>query len=148
MGFGGILWSMKWLALFATLGACATSDDRPQTLAYITETILAPRCSQAECHSSVRRQSGYVFDTVEHAQESLADPNMTGSFGQPLITPGQPLSSTLLIVLGGVEDADGKRYEDNFGNRMPLDAPLPNLDVYYIGTWIKNGAAGYVPPGP
>jgi len=137
---------MKWLAFCALAAACTTTDDRPQTLAYITETILAPRCAQAECHSSVRKQSGYVFDTVEHAQASIADVNMLGSHGGALVKPGDEKASWLLIVIGGVEDSDGTREADVLGNRMPLDQPLPNLDVYFIGKWIENGAEGYTPP--
>lgn len=133
------------LHLLVALGACSTTDDRPQTLAYITETILVPKCAQAECHSSARKQSGYVFDTVEHAQQSMAGDSTTASVGE-LVVPGVRTSSQLLIVIGGVEDADGNRLADLFGRRMPLDEPLPNIDVYFIGNWIENGAAGFVPP--
>jgi hypothetical protein len=29
---------------------------------------------------------------------------------------------------------------------MPLRAPLANKDIFLIGTWIENGADGYVQP--
>jgi hypothetical protein len=76
---------MRCLALLAALGACATTDDRPQTLAYITETILVPNCATAECHSALENQNNYVFDTVEHAQKSL-DGTSNGTLGA-LIAP-------------------------------------------------------------
>ena len=130
---------LAWAAL--ALAACGvTTDDRPQTLSYVTETILAPNCAGAECHSAVVKQNGYVFDTVEHAQESLAK--------LPAITVGDPKSSYLMLVLGAVEDANGKRSADLYGNRMPYDQPLSNADIYLLGKWIENGAAGYTPPAP
>jgi hypothetical protein len=131
---------MRCLALLAALGACGTTDDRPQTLQFITEAILVPNCAQAECHSSFVKQDSYVFDTVEHAQTSLAV--------LPAITPGDPTASYLMFALGGVEMADGTRSTDNFGNRMPYDQPLSNADIYLIGKWIENGADGYTPPAP
>jgi len=139
---------MKCLALLAAvsgLWACGvTTDDRPQTLAYITETILAPNCATAECHSSTRAQAGYVFDTVQHAQDSLADANDTTGFRSfaALITVGDPANSPLVTVLngqGGYSQSTGKPL-------MPLDHPLPNKDIFFIGEWIQNGADGYVAP--
>ncbi len=131
---------MKYLALLGALAACATTDDRPQTLAYVTETVLAPNCAGAECHSALRRANDYVFDTVEHAQRSL-DGTSGGTLG-PLIapctaTPCDPSKSSLITVI---------TMQDSFGNRMPLDHPLANKDIFFIGTWIENGAAGYVQP--
>ncbi len=124
---------MKYLALLGVLAACSTTDDRPQTLAYITETILAPNCATAECHASLHAANGYVFDTVEHAQTSLAL-----HYAQlPMVVPGKPSESYLATVISS---------QDQFGNRMPLDHPLANLDVDFIGVWITNGADGFVPP--
>ncbi len=123
--------AMKYLVLgFGLwLAACGTTDDRPQTLAYVTEAILAPNCAGAECHSQLRQSYGYVFDTVAHAQASLANGN--------LVTPGDPGSSYLITVI---------TTEDRLGNRMPLDHPLDNKDIFFLGTWIRNGAEGYTPP--
>ncbi len=134
---------MKSLALLAALGACATTDDRPQTLAYVTETILAPNCASAECHSASKRQNHYVFDTVANAQASLAGTldGGTGTAGQLITvcaTPPCPPSDSALIAIITEKDA--------YGNRMPLDHPLSNKDIFLIGTWIENGAAGFVSP--
>ena len=125
--------AMKCVMLVAVLGlgACGTTDDRPQTLAYVTEAILAPNCASAECHSQLRQSYGYVFDTVAH---SLASMQMNN-----LVVPGDPDSSYLLQVIST---------QDSKGNRMPLDAPLDNKDIDFIGVWITNGADGFTPPPP
>ena len=52
--------------------ACGSAtDDRPATLDYITETILAPTCATAECHSDFKRQVGDQFDTPAGARRSI-----------------------------------------------------------------------------
>lgn len=113
------------------LGCVTETDPRPQTLEFITETILAPNCATAECHSDLKQQNGYIFDTVEHAEATLAY--------HDAITPGQPGKSILVGVIST---------EDSFGNRMPLDHPLANKDIFLIQEWVYNGAAGYTPPSP
>jgi hypothetical protein len=114
---------------------CTETDDRPQTLAYITETILAPNCATAECHSNLKQQSTVILDTVEHAHATLNNPNHND------VVPGDPDNSYLLEVI---------TTQDQFGNRMPLDHPLANKDIYLIKQWIVNGADGItlVPPLP
>ena len=63
---------MKLIILaFAALVACNVTDDRPETLAYITQTILEPSCGTAECHSAMKAEKGYVFDSVEATQHSM-----------------------------------------------------------------------------
>jgi hypothetical protein len=52
-------------------GACASDDGRPETLAYITETIFAPSCALAECHLAMTREFSYAFDNVALAQQAL-----------------------------------------------------------------------------
>ena len=110
------------------LAACGVHDDRPLTLAYVTETVLTPYCALPECHSSLRREYGYVFDSVAETQLSLKEGG--------LIDVGNPGGSYLLTVI-----TNG----DRFGNRMPLDSPLPNLDSVFIAQWITAGAPGYTP---
>jgi hypothetical protein len=122
------------LSLLVT-AACNTVDDRPETLAYITETVLAPNCGVAECHSSLRRQSNYVFDSVAEAQTSIKNGSLIVACTTPPC-PNAPGGSYLLRVI-----TDG----DIYGNRMPLDEPLPNLDAVLIAKWITDGAPGYVP---
>jgi len=127
--------SIALIALALVLAACGTNDDRPRTLADVTEMILAPNCGVAECHSSLRRQSGYIFDSVEGAQDSIKNGNLIETCAAPPCT-GAPGGSYLLTVI-----TNG----DRFGNRMPLDEPLPNLDAVMIADWITDGAPGYQP---
>jgi len=117
------------------IAACNTDDDRPATLAYVTETILAPNCGVAECHSSLHRQSNYVFDSVAATQISIKNGNLIVTCETPPC-PSAPGGSYLLTVI-----TDG----DVEGNRMPLDEPLPNLDAVLIANWIIDGAPGYTP---
>jgi hypothetical protein len=124
------------IAAVCALAACNVTDDRPETLAYITEAILAPSCGTAECHSAMKREKGYAFDTVENAQDSIAN----GELVEVCATPpcvGAPADSYLLTVITS---------QDVEGNRMPLDQPLANKSIYLIGNWITNGAEGYTPP--
>src|SRR5260221_14453134 len=63
---------MKLAVALVLFAACSATEDRPETLAFITETILAPSCGTTECHSSMVMRQGYAFDTVAAAQVSLA----------------------------------------------------------------------------
>src|SRR5882762_10165490 len=64
---------MNRLVLVALLaGACGSAtDDRPPTLDYITETILAPSCANAECHSAFKQAVGDQFDTPAATRRSI-----------------------------------------------------------------------------
>jgi hypothetical protein len=141
------------------LAACSSTDDRPRTLQYVTETILQPTCATAECHSAFKREDGYAFDNVFLAQQSLAGGPPTiplstsfgaligecdGLNGTP--TPGscstltdisQPGTSFLLTVIYD---------KDTLGDRMPYDATMPDEDKQFLSDWIQDGAPGYIPP--
>ncbi len=126
---------LKLALAVAALAACSVTDDRPETLAYITETILAPSCGTAECHSAMKRQSGYAFDSVGAAQDSIKNGALVAICATPPCDSA-PGSSYLLTVITN---------QDIYGNRMPLDQPLPNLDAVLIANWITAGAPGYTP---
>jgi len=114
------------LVAAAALAACSQSEnDRPLTLAYITEAILAPSCSQYTCHSSYRVAKGYAFDTVEAAQRSLSPPGV--------VNPLDAKSSLLYVVL------------TRNVKRMPYDSPLAQKDIDLILEWIDAGAPGLTP---
>jgi hypothetical protein len=114
---------MKRLVLIGALlgsasGACGvTTDDRPRTLQYITEAVLAPTCAAAQCHSARR--------TI---------------VGNGLVDPAAPSASTLYrsITVGAPSILN-----PGSGNvRMPFDAPMPDADVALILHWIEDGAPG------
>jgi len=112
--------------------ACGTENDqRPRTVEYVTEAILAPSCGNAQCHSSFRNAYGFAFDTVERAQQSLAN----GLVGAITLNTrdepeGEPASSLLINVLTRTRD------------RMPYDQPLPEPDINMLRRWIDFGAPG------
>jgi hypothetical protein len=128
--------------------ACST-DDRPErTLAYVTETVLAPTCAVAECHTAFKRQSGFAFDTVELAQESLAG-------GQDMIQLIQPCNAANTAAQTCPNDPDSSYLlkviydQDIYGDRMPYDSAMPDADKQLLTDWIGDGAPGFVPPsGP
>lgn len=129
---------MKRLVLIGALlaGACGTTDDRPRTLAYITDTILAPTCASAECHSAFKRQVGDEFDTVDAARRSIV--------GNGLVLPddiADPSSSFLIqsLTVGTLSILDPK---SGTKVRMPYDAPMPDADIDLIKAWIADGAPG------
>ncbi len=129
---------MRGLILLTVLSACSETDERPHTLAYITETILAPSCGTAECHSAMKRQNDYAFDTVENAEQSIRKGNLVIQCAMPPCQDAPSVSSLLTVISD----------KDVAGNRMPLDEPLANLDVYLIGEWIIDGSPGYQPTPP
>ena len=109
------------LVAVVALAACdQTDNDRPATVEYITEAILQPSCGQYDCHSSFRREKGYVFDTVATARSSLA-----------MIVVKQDVEASLLytVLIRPIK-------------RMPYDAPLPDKDIDLIAKWITDGAVG------
>jgi len=121
------------IAAWIAVAGCNATEDRPETLAYITEAILAPSCGTATCHSAMKREFGYAFDSVAGAQESMA----LGLIAPCAEAPCPPGNSYLIQVISTI---------DSRGNRMPLDAPLANKDIDLIATWIEDGAFGYTPP--
>ncbi|HEY4238498.1 MAG TPA: c-type cytochrome domain-containing protein [Kofleriaceae bacterium] len=118
---------LAWVALAVGLGACGQHiDDRPITVQYVTETILAPSCGTAECHSAFKQEDGYVFDTVDSALTSI---NNSG-----LVVCGEPEGSYLIQVMTRTKD------------RMPEDQPIANKDLELLEDWIANetGSDGVV----
>jgi hypothetical protein len=120
------MYRLVLVAAAALAGCSQTDNDRPATLAYITEAILQPSCSQYDCHSSFHRAKGYAFDTVEAARTSLALPG--------LVNKNESSSSLLYNVL--VRKL----------KRMPYDSPLADKDIELIQRWIDNGADGLDTP--
>jgi len=122
-----------WLALL--VAACAT-DDRPRTIDYVTEAILAPSCGTAECHSTFSAQLTDIFDTVKGARSSIVRNALVRLDSVPQYDPDAPGNATLIIWITRT---------DPFGlgiGRMPQDAPLPNEDVELLQRWISEGASG------
>jgi hypothetical protein len=122
--------------VLALLVACGTTkDDRPRTISYVTEAILAPTCGGAECHSTFAQNRGDVFDTVKAARKSLVDNGLI-SFDSTQYDPAKPSNAALIVWLTQI---------DPFGldiGRMPYDAPMPNADINFLEEFIREQAPG------
>ncbi|HEY3803871.1 MAG TPA: hypothetical protein VGL61_14750 [Kofleriaceae bacterium] len=140
------MWRFAW-PLLALVACGTTDDDRPRDAQYITDTILAPMCGQAECHSTFVQSDGVVFDTYEGMRESMIAPGMNdanpnGPVVGPLLAfddspydPAAPQESLLIQILTQTTDP-------NTGiDRMPLDAPLANADIQLLEAWIRGPVA-------
>lgn len=107
------------LLVFA--GACIEPQDRPASWSYIHAAIIAPSCATPTCHGALGARGGIVLDDRDDAYERL--------LGDRYVVPGAS-TSPLLYQLEGDER-----------QLMPPDAPLPQVDVELIRTWIVEGAA-------
>jgi len=114
--------------------ACGSEvDDRPPTLAYVTEAILQPACGQAECHSTFKAQVGDVFDTVHGARRSLVQNGL-------LVYDQTPTDARLITVL--TTGLPSILYPNTGNVRMPYDQPMPDYDLNLIKEWISTGPPG------
>ena len=117
--------------LAGAAGACGVTDDRPATLEYITDTILAPTCAAAQCHSAFKMEVGDEFDTVDATRRTIVN--------NGLVEPGSPGASYLYNALTvGVPSI----LSPGSTVRMPFDAPMPDADLALIAAWITKGAPG------
>lgn len=126
---------MKRLVLIGALfaGACGATDDRPRTLAYITDTILAPTCASAECHSAFKRQVGDQFDTVDATRRSIVS--------NGLVLPDNVADPSGSLLIQSLTVGAASILSPGSGNvRMPYDAPMPDADIALIEAWIADGA--------
>jgi len=149
---------MKLFCLVAcTLAACAVTDDRPETFAYINETILAPSCGTTLCHSAMKKAGGYAFDSLANTAASFALSNAPPriAYERLIVTCDRVMNpqpspcdqaiqeSFLMTVMTTGSSPNG--IDPNRPNRMPLDQPLASKDLVFIADWIRNGADGYTP---
>ena len=124
------------LALVALLAACGTSnDDRPLTVEYVTEAVLAPTCGSAQCHSKFSGQFGIVLDSVADARYTLRQ-YLVSLDSLPHYDPSNPGGARLITWVTQTDP-------ENLGiGRMPWDAPMPNEDITFLEKWIAAGAKG------
>jgi len=145
---------MKLFALLCALTACATTDDRPETFAYINETILAPSCGTTLCHSAMKKAGGYAFDTLANTEAAFAISKTKSRYEWLVVTcdllpTAQPspcdqaIQDSFLMTSMTVGSQIGPNNDKR--DRMPLDQPLPSKDLVFIADWLRNGAEGYTP---
>jgi hypothetical protein len=130
---------MHRFAWFGALLASAcgnVTDDRPPTLEYITEAILAPSCATAECHSAFKAQVGDVFDTPAATRRTIVG-NQLIVFPDDMLDPHNSflIQSLTVGVQSLLDPAAGLV-------RMPYDAPMPDADIQLIERWIALGVPG------
>jgi hypothetical protein len=123
------------------LAACGTTDDqRPTTVQYATEAILAPTCGAAQCHSTFKQARGDVFDTVEGARHSLVDNGLiqldSRNYSKTDPTKVDFTTEPLIVWITQTDP-----FRRGIG-RMPYDAPMPNADIDYLKRYIQAGAPG------
>jgi hypothetical protein len=118
-------------------GACGNeADDRPPTLAYITETILAPNCATAACHSAFKRQVGDVFDTPASTRRTVVANGL-------VVYPADVADPAHSFLITTLRVGSPSILSPGSGNvRMPYDAPMPDADVELIEAWIRDGVPG------
>jgi hypothetical protein len=127
---------MTRLALFAAvLAACGATDDRPATLEYITETIFAPTCALAECHSVFKQQAGDVFDTPESVRRTIVLNGHAYPFEADNPSQTYLIRSLTVGVTSVIDQSRGLV-------RMPFVQPMPDANIQLIERWIAAGVPG------
>lgn len=124
---------MRVVILFA-LAACGSDTERPDSIEYVTQSILQPTCGVANCHSTMVQADGLVLDNVD-AVGLMIRRDLTDHINR-LIASGtrddQPLSTRL-------------RWKAEYGDAivsMPLDAPMPDTDIDTVLQFLADGAPG------
>ena len=109
--------------LAASTGCGVATDDRPANFDYIVETVLAPSCGTATCHSTLTKTADVAFDTVANAKAAFNRRN--------LVDPGNPSASEIIQLM---------QSSNKSSKRMPPDEPVATEDIDLISAWITAGA--------
>lgn len=104
-------------------GCGSAVDDRPPTLEYVSQAIIAPACGNAECHSSFHTADGWRLDSVAAMRQSVSNGLITVRNAE---NPDDIESTLLLDVLTRTQ------------KRMPYDQPLPEVDIDLIREWVAT----------
>jgi hypothetical protein len=125
-----------WFGALLASACGSVTDDRPPTLEYITEAILAPSCATAECHSAFKAQVGDVFDTPAATRRTIVG-NELMVFPDDMLDPHNSfLIRSLTVGVPSLLDPAVSNV------RMPYDAPMPDADIQLIERWIALGVPG------
>jgi uncharacterized membrane protein len=119
---------LVWLSVAVALLAAATGCERTPTVSYGKDVapILEKHCKS--CH--VPGQSGYV---VSGFDLSGYDSLMKGTQFGPVVLPGDPLTSVLVMLIEGRADPSLKMPH---GDAAPLTAD----EIQTIRRWVEQGA--------
>jgi hypothetical protein len=109
----------------ACVVAGSAAGDEPVSFRLDVQPILDAHCG--ECH-----RPGGLGTTTSGLDMSTYQALMTGTKHGPIITPGEPLTSNLLVLVEGRADPS---------LRMPHNQrPLLKQQISIIRDWIKQGA--------
>lgn len=132
---------MRDLACLLLFAACGTTtDDRPPTVEYVTDAILAPTCGAAQCHSSFSAQRTDVFDVVGDSTHAGVRTSLIGNnlinFDSDVFDPTHAERQQFIRWMTETDPL-------GLGiGRMPWDAPMPNEDIKFLIKWVSMGAPG------
>ena len=112
-----------------------SADNRPKTVEYVTEAILAPTCGAAECHSTFSGNDHDVFDTVIGTRSSLVNNNLI-ELDSNQDDRLDPSNASLIVWVTQIDP-----FRRGIG-RMPYDHPMAFEDVKFLEDWIAAGARG------
>ncbi len=105
-----------------------TSPVIESSFSSIQDNIFTPSCATSGCHVS-------TYPNLSAGQAHSAIVNGASSAGptQPLVKPGDPDNSYLLLKMTGAPSI--------LGNRMPLGrSPLSDAQINAVRQWIERGA--------
>ena len=115
-------------ALLVTLLAAApvptrAAEPTPEAVEFFetkVRPVLVEHCTR--CHGDKKQQAELRLDTAEGL--------LKGSDGGPVVVPGDPDKSKLILSVRRVGDY-----------AMPPNKPMPAADVEVLTRWVKTGAA-------
>jgi hypothetical protein len=125
-----------YLALLLPAACTMSTDNRPHTVEYVTEAVLAPSCGEAQCHSTFSGNLHDIFDTVNGTRSSIVRNGLVTLSVDVGDDREDPVAAPLI---GWITLPTGL---NPIVGRMPWDAPLAKEDVGLLEGWIKDGAKG------
>jgi len=112
-------------------GDGTSADETPvieSSFSFIQEAIFTPSCATSGCHVST-----YPNLTAGQAHAAIVNGASSAGSAQPLVKPGDPDNSYLLLKMTGAPGISG--------NRMPLGrSPLSEAYINSVRQWIERGA--------
>jgi OmcA/MtrC family decaheme c-type cytochrome len=108
-------------------GLAPLAGGAGSTFSSIVEAVLVPRCATSACHAA-----GATPPDLEASAAYGAMVGVTSGAGTPIVDPGTPANSYLLVKLRGDSGM--------VGQPMPPGELLDAADIAAIEAWIANGA--------
>jgi len=117
--------------LAAQQDATDISDQLPaaldRTVDYLKEIKPLLRKSCYSCHGQEKQEAGLRLDVRKHAFQ--------GGDGGPVVIPGKAGTSSLLVLVAGLDEDRGRMPPDGEGT------PLTEEEVAILRSWVDQGAS-------